>query len=146
MSIERICQCEVDVADVDETVLSVAERMRQRTVGCVVVVNKEQEPVGIVTDRDLVIRVLADGKDPYATQIGEVMTTEPKTVLEGTPIEEALREMRSGAFRRLPVIDRDGKLLGIVTLDDILMLLAEELRQVGQLLDRETPRAAAMAR
>jgi CBS domain-containing protein len=145
MSVERICQCEVDVAEAGETVLSIAERMRQRTVGCVVVLNGAQEPIGILTDRDLVVRVLADGKDPSATRVEDVMTHGPKTVTEGTAIEESLRLMRSGGFRRLPVIDRQGKLLGILTLDDILMLLAEELTSVGQLLNRETPRAAAMA-
>lgn len=145
MSVERICQCEVDVAEADETILSIAERMRQRTVGCVVVLNGAQEPIGILTDRDLVIRVLADGKDPSATRVEEVMTKGPKSVSEGTSIDEALRLMRSGAFRRLPVVDRQGKLLGILTLDDILMLMAEEFTQIGQLLDRETPRAAARA-
>lgn len=146
MSVERICQCEVDVAELGETVIAIAERMRQRTVGCLVVLNDAQEPIGIVTDRDLVIRVLAEGKDPYATRIEEVMTTAPKIVSEGTAIEQAVGLMRSGAFRRLPVVDRTGKLLGILTLDDILMLLAEEFTQVGQLLDRETPRAASMPR
>jgi CBS domain-containing protein len=145
MSVERICQCEVDVAEVGETVLSVAERMRQRTVGCVVVLNDAQEPIGILTDRDLVVRVLADGKDPFATRVEEVMTKGPRTASEGTAIEEALGLMRSGAFRRLPVVDRKGKLIGILTLDDLLMLLAEEFTQVGQLLQRETPRAAALA-
>jgi CBS domain-containing protein len=145
MSVERICQREVDFADPDEPVLAVADRMRQRTVGCLVILNDAREPIGIVTDRDLTIRVLAEGLDPYATLIQQVMTPGPRTVTEGTAIEEALRLMRSGAFRRVPVVDRDGKLIGIVTLDDILMLLSEEFTQVGQLLDRETPRAAALA-
>jgi CBS domain-containing protein len=71
------------------------------------------------------------------------MTPEPKTVSEETPIESALSLMRSGGFRRLPVVDQNGKLVGLVTLDDILMLLAEEFTDVGRLLARETPRAAA---
>lgn len=143
MSVERICQCEVDVAELGETIVPIAERMRQRTVGCLVVRNEAQEPVGIVTDRDLVTRVLAARKDPDATRIEEVMTTPLKTVTEGMPIEQALTTMRSGGFRRLPVVDRSGKLLGILTLDDILMLLAEESTDIGRLLNRETPRAAA---
>ena len=68
-----------------------------------------------------------------------------KTIREQTNIEQALRLMRNGAFRRLPVVDDDGKLVGIVTLDDILMLLADEFGRAGQVLDRETPQAAAMA-
>jgi CBS domain-containing protein len=143
MSVKRICQCQVDVAEAGETVQAVAERMRQRTVGCLVVV-EGQRPIGIVTDRDLVVRALAEGKNAYTTPIEEVMTADPHTVSEDTAIEDALRLMRSGAFRRLPVVDREGKLAGILTLDDVLMLLAEEFAQVGRMLERETPQAAAL--
>jgi CBS domain-containing protein len=146
MSIQRICHADVDMAEPSESVHAIAERMRQRTVGCLVLVNELREPIGIVTDRDLVVRVLAEGKDPYTTRIAEAMTYNLKTVPLDGSIEQALRIMRAGEFRRVPVVDRDGKLVGIVTLDDILMLLAEEFTQVGHVLDRETPIAAAMAR
>jgi CBS domain-containing protein len=69
------------------------------------------------------------------------MTVGPKTVSEQTSIESALLIMRSGRFRRIPVVERDNKLVGLITLDDILMLLAEEFTQIGRLLTRETPRA-----
>ena len=144
MSVGRICQREVDLADLTESVQAAAERMHQHTVGALVIVNEAKEPVGIVTDRDLTVRVLAAGKDPYTTLVGHVMTPDPKTVTEDTPIEWALGVMRSGSFRRLPVVESEGKLVGLLTLDDILMLLAEEFTQVGQLLERETPRAAAV--
>jgi CBS domain-containing protein len=145
MSIQRICQRDVDVAEPGESVHAIAERMRQRTVGCLVIVNEFKEPIGIVTDRDLVIRVLAEGKDPYTTRIEEAMTYNLKTVPNDGAIEQALRVMRGGEFRRVPVVDHDGKLVGLVTLDDILMLLAEEFTQVRDVLDRETPLAAACA-
>lgn len=144
MSAGNFCQREVDLAELGESVLTIAERMRQRTVGCLVVINARREPVGILTDRDLVIRVLAEGKDPYATRVEEIMTPGPKTVSEAAAIEDALRLMRSGGFRRLPVVDREGKLAGLLTLDDVLMLLAEEFSTAGQVLQRETPRAAAL--
>jgi CBS-domain-containing membrane protein len=69
------------------------------------------------------------------------MTLSPKTVTEWTPIETALLTMRTGRFRRIPVVDQDHKLVGLICLDDILMLLAEESSEVGRLLKRETPRA-----
>jgi CBS-domain-containing membrane protein len=69
------------------------------------------------------------------------MTIAPKSVYEDTPIETALLTMRTGRLRRLPVIDRSNRLLGLVTLDDVLMLLAEEFTQIGRLLKRETPQA-----
>ena len=68
------------------------------------------------------------------------MTLGPETITEDSPIESALALMRHGSFRRLPVIDRNRKLVGLVSLDDILMLLAEEFMQVGRLLEHETPR------
>jgi CBS domain-containing protein len=144
MSVGRICQRSVDVAEPHESVCTAAERMHQRSVGALVVVDRNSRPLGILTDRDLVVRILARGSDPFATAVESVMTPVPKTVVEHAPIEDALSLMRSGAFRRLPVVDGEGALVGLVTLDDILMLLSEEFLQVGRLLEQETPRAAAM--
>jgi CBS domain-containing protein len=141
MSIGRICVREVDTADPDESVAVIAQRMHQRAVGTLVIVNNASQVVGIVTDRDLVSRVLAKGLSPIDTVIRDVMTMAPKTVSEETPIESALLIMRTGRFRRIPVVDSTNKLLGLVTLDDVLMLLAEEFTQIGRLLNRETPRA-----
>jgi CBS domain-containing protein len=141
MSVGRICVREVDTAEPNESVAAAAQRMHQRAVGTLVVVNKASQVVGILTDRDLVSRVLAKGLSPMETAVREVMTVAPKTVTEETPIETALLIMRSGRFRRIPVVDEPNKLLGLVTLDDVLMLLAEEFTQIGRLLKRETPQA-----
>jgi CBS domain-containing protein len=143
MTVGRICQRDVDLAGADESVWQAAERMHQRTVGTLVVLDEAKKPIGMVTDRDLAIQVIAERRDPYTTSVGEVMTKTLKTVSENDSIEAALSLMRSGAFRRLPVVDANGTLVGIVTFDDILMLLAEEFGQIGQLLERQTPRAAA---
>jgi CBS domain-containing protein len=143
MSAGRICVRDVDLADPGESAWEAAARMHQRAVGALVVLNDSREPIGIITDRDLVERVLSPCTDPQSTPVSEIMTPSPKTISEDDSIEAALTLMRSGRFRRLPVVDRDGKLVGLLTLDDILMLLAEELAQVGQLLERETPRAVA---
>ena len=145
MSVGRICQRDVDIVRPNESVQVAAERMRQRTVGCLIVVEQGQLPVGIVTDRDLVIRVLADDRDPAATTVGDVMTKFPDLAQEDMPIETALGLMRRRSFRRLPVVDKTGSLAGLVTLDDILMLLAEEFMQIGEILGSETPQAAAVA-
>ena len=93
-----------------------------------------------MTDRDIVTRVVAEGRNPHGTGIRDVMTSRPKTINEETPIESAIAMMRSGGFRRLPVVDQAGKLAGIVTLDDILALFAEEFVDVGLLLDKEASR------
>lgn len=141
MSVGRICVREVDLVDQSETAWQAAERMHQRAVGTLVVLSDTQEVIGIVTDRDLVERVLAVGRDPNTTMVGDVMTHAPKTVSEDASIESALSLMRNGRFRRLPVVDAQAKLVGLLSLDDVLMLLAEEFTQIGGLLERETPRA-----
>ncbi len=143
MSIGRVCQREVDVASSDEPVLHAAERMHQRSVGTLVVVDHERRPQGIVTDRDLVIKVLAPGKDAARTTVGQIMTQHPDTIHEEAPIEAAFESMRRHGARRLPVIDRKGVLVGLVSVDDLLALIIEELSQVGGLLARQTPQAAA---
>jgi CBS domain-containing protein len=143
MSVGRICVREVDTADVSESVQAVADRMNARNVGTLVVLNPEQQPLGIVTDRDLTIRVLARGKNPFATTVGDVMTLFPRTVREDTSIEDAIALMRVGPFRRLPVVDHAGKLVGLLSIDDVLELLAEEFRDIGQLFKAERPEALA---
>ena len=139
MSVGRICLREVDVAAATERVLEAARRMRERRVGTLVGVDDAGRPCGLLTDRDLALRVVAAGAHPHATSVGEVMTEHPRTVSESTAIESALSLMRSGSFRRLPVVNEEGKLVGIVTLDDILGLIAEEFALIGGLLQREAP-------
>jgi CBS domain-containing protein len=89
------------------------------------------------------VRVLADGKDAATTTIREVMTPHPHTIQEDTPIEDALKLMRAGRFRRLPVVGGDDRLIGLLSLDDILDLLAEEFAEIRQLIHDEQPRSLA---
>jgi CBS domain-containing protein len=134
---------EVDLAHVDESVWQAAERMHQRAVGTLVVTNDDKQPIGIITDRDLVERVLAQALDPTVTTVGQVMTEAPETVSEQDAIEHAITVMRRERCRRLPVVHENGQLVGLLSLDDVLQLLAEELTTVGQLLETQTPQAAA---
>src|SRR5262245_10820200 len=144
MSVGQICQHQVDQVDVEDTVREAARRMSQHAVGTLIIVNHQQEPVGIVTDRDIITRVVAMARDPITTLVGEVMTAHCTKVREETPIEKALSLMRNGSFRRLPVVDRLGKLKGIVSLDDILLYLSGHLGLVKQLLLAQTPAGAVV--
>ncbi len=146
MSVGRICMREVHLAQPGESVFEAARRMRARGVGTLVILDGSAKPVGMVTDRDLALRVVAVAGDARATTVGEVMTEHPRTVSESAPIEAALSLMRSGSCRHLPVVNEDGNLVGIVSLDDILPLLAEEFGLIGGLLEREAPRRAHPAR
>lgn len=114
----------------DEPVRIVAARMRERGVGCVIIV-EEGRPVGVVTDRDLTLRVLAEGRSSE-TPVGSVMTSTPLTLQSDAELDAAVRMMRASGVRRLPIVDGRGSLVGIVTADDLLVTLARELSQLGE--------------
>jgi CBS domain-containing protein len=139
MSVGRICVREVCIARPDETACAGAERMRDQCVGCLIVVDEDSEPVGIVTDRDLAVRVLAAGHDGAKVTLGEVMTPGPRVVDQEASIEDSVALMRRAGIRRLPVVDSVGALAGLVTLDDVLDLLSEELGDIGRLLTLQGP-------
>jgi CBS domain-containing protein len=143
MSVGRICIRDVDTATGDESALTAARRMRDRSVGTLLVVDDHNHPMGLLSDRDLALRVIAQERDPARTPVSEIMTAMPMTILESSSIESALGHMRTGRFRRLPVVNGADELVGIITLDDILTLLAEEFSMVGALLERESPHRAA---
>lgn len=114
----------------DETVLCAAQRMRDEHVGDLVILEDER-PAGIVTDRDLVVRVLAAEGDPSSLRLEEVMTRAPATVSEDSDVLEVLETMRSTGARRMPVLGADGALMGILALDDVLAWLGRQMSAVG---------------
>lgn len=139
MSIGRICNRSVVVISPDESLREAARRMSQYNVGTLVIVDGNNVPTGIVSDRDLVVRCLAPGRDPDAMTVEEVMTTPVRRLPEETPIEDALSTMASLGVRRLPVVDRDERLAGLLSVDDVLELLTEEAESIGKLLVRYAP-------
>jgi len=140
MPIGEICNREVVIVQRDTTVHEAAQVMREHHVGALVVVDEvsdKRKPVGLVTDRDLVIEVLATQLDPVAITVGDIMQAELVVVREDTGVLDAIQFMRTKAVRRLPVVDDAGALAGLVTLDDLLALLAEELNELASLISRE---------
>lgn len=112
--------------------------MRRESVGSVVV-ERDDEPVGIVTDRDLALKVLGPGLDPEETPAGDVMTEDVVTVDAEAGIFEVLTKMSDAAVRRIPAVDADGNLAGIVTFDDFVALLGRELKKLGDIVEVESP-------
>ena len=139
MSVGDVCVREVDLADPNESAQVVAHRMLARKVGTLVVLDNERRPVGLVTDRDLAMRVVAKGLDSHQAMVADLMTELPETVHEDTSIDTAITLMRTGPYRRLPVVDGAGHLVGLLTLDDVLELLSEELKDIGRLVEDEGP-------
>ena len=130
---------EVDTAISDESVQVAAERMHTRNVGTLVVVNDHEQPIGMLTDRDLALRVVGAGKDPFGTTVGQAMTRHPATLSEEATLESAIAAMCAEPCRRLPLTDSEGRLAGLLSLDDILRLLVSDFSQIGNLLRRESP-------
>lgn len=127
MSLERFCRKGVVTAPLDEPVVQVAQRMRDLHVGAVVVVDEDGRPKGMVTDRDLVCRVLAEGRSLPSLRVREVMTADVEVLRASESIDGAVAKMREGGLRRLPIVDAQGQLAGMVSLDDLLVLLSAEL-------------------
>jgi CBS domain-containing protein len=114
--------------------------MREYHVGDLVVVDESEGrrvPVGIVTDRDIVVGVLALGLDPAVLTVGDIMGSDLVTAAEDDDVYETLQIMRTRGVRRVPVVNTAGALVGIVALDDILEIFAEELDAAVKVVARE---------
>jgi CBS domain-containing protein len=134
MNAGEICNREVVIANREQTVQEAAKLMRKYHVGDVVVVEErggERVPVGILTDRDIVIEIVAQDLNAGDVQIGDAMSFDLLTALEEDEVLETLKRLRGRGIRRIPVVNKQGGLEGIIAVDDLLDLLAE---QVGDLV------------
>ena len=138
--IGQICSKPPVTASPDATVREVAHRMLTRKVGAVVVVDGRGKPTGIVTDRDIAVKVVAQGADPAFVRVGTLTRRQPIVIHEDAGILDATRLLSRRGIRRLPVVNRAGKLIGIVSLDDLLMLLGSELDHIASALAGELGR------
>ena len=123
----------VAVAEPETTAFAVAQMMRKHHVGALVVVDAQHKsrPVGIVTDRDLVLALMAEGLDPEVFTAGDIMSVELVTASPDMDAMDAVQLMRSNRLRRLVVADDKGRLVGIVTMEDLLELLARGLADLA---------------
>lgn len=133
MTVGEVCNRNVAVVDRNETIVDAASHMRAFHVGDLVVVEDRQGrrvPIGIITDRDIVVGAVAPDTGHINTLlVGDIMSPDLVTVLEHEAVEAALKKMEEHGIRRLPVVDGDGALVGILTLDDALQFLTEQ--QIG---------------
>jgi CBS domain-containing protein len=130
MNVSELSNPFVVVAQRTTPVTDAARLMREHHVGSLVVVDesgKGRVPVGMLTDRDIVVEAVAGEVDPRTLTAGEIMSSELATVRAGDSAESALRLMRRRGIRRVPVVSEAGTLTGIVTLDDLLEKVAEQL-------------------
>ena len=137
----RICTKPVVTASTQMSVSQAADAMRKQNVGALVVVNARR-PVGMLTDRDIVVEVLARGLDPESTRIGNVMHKKPVTIREDLGVFDAIKTFAKTGVRRLPVVGRTGLLVGVITLDDLFVLLGNELGHMAGALEAGLRRAS----
>jgi CBS domain-containing protein len=143
MTVGKFCVRETIVAKKDSNIVDVAKLMRRHHVGDVIVVEERDGlavPIGIVTDRDLVMEILAQELSPETVAVGDIMSYEMLVARESDSLWDTLQQMRVKGVRRVPVIDGKGALAGILTLDDVLELLTDELAELAKIVRREQER------
>lgn len=149
MAIGEICTREVVIANRDVTVKVAAQLMREFHVGSIVLVDEQggkRKPCSILTDRDIAVAVTALGLDPDVIRAGDVAAKEVVEVNEDAGVAETVAVMRMKGVRRLPVVDQEGTLIGIIAADDIVTLLAEEMPGLATMISREHKKEAAERR
>ena len=137
MSIGTLCNRNVICVNTGSVISEVAKQMEDKNVGCVIVVDNDK-PCGLVTDRDIVIRVINRERDPSKTYVDDIMSELVLCLDEDMGLYEALEKLKGKSLRRFPVIDKHGNLKGIITIDDIVYLLGKELYDVASILQSES--------
>ena len=143
MPIGEFCNREVVFATRETSIPEAAQLMRQYHVGDLVVVdevNGKRIPIGIVTDRDIVIEIISQSLDLNEFNVGDIMSPRLSSVQETDGVFETIRLMGAKGIRRIPVVNKGGGLEGIVSADDILELLADEMSELSKIAPRERTR------
>lgn len=140
MSIAQYCTKEVSLLTQDSSILEAAQMMRKNHVGEVIIVEHQKGktiPVGIITDRDLVIEVIAMEVNIDQINLGSIMSIELITVLDGSDLDKALQIMQLHGVRRAPLVDDNGALLGLIDIESILRVLSQDMNKVLELFNTE---------
>lgn len=136
MTVKNIARTDVITVHPTAPIQSVAELMAEKGVGSIVVV-EDDAPIGLITDRDIGLEIW-EHDDLSSVTVEDLMTTDPVTIEADTEIYEALQTARDAEVRRLPITE-NGNLTGIVTLDDVIVLLAGELSEVSNVIQGHSP-------
>jgi CBS domain-containing protein len=138
MTVYACCQTNVVSVKPDATVQFVAGLMKEKNIGCVVVTDNHR-PVGIVTDRDIALRRATLCDEPETALIESIMTRDPMIIRKDTGIFDAIQEMKTKGVRRMPIVDSGGRLVGLLTVDDLIRLLAREMADIARIIGKESP-------
>jgi len=131
MSLQKFCEHPVVTVSLEQNIVEACRLMREKNVGCLVAVEGEKLR-GILTDRDIALKVTAEKKDPQQTKVRDIMTVNPTRIVVSKTLHDLTALMHTHHVRRVPIMDGADKVLGMVTLDDLLILLGQELADIGQ--------------
>ena len=138
MLLKDVCTPDVVCCEPQTLARDAARLMRNHHVGDLVVVNEvngERLPLGVVTDRDLAIEVLGNGRDPAATSVADLVRQPVVIAKEDEDCSQVLERMRQNGVRRIPVVDRRGATVGIITLDDLLRVFINDANTLLKVMD-----------
>ncbi len=138
MSIESICKTSLTTASKTSRLGDISELMKKNNEGCVVIIETDRGksiPVGIITDRDLAMTIGTTPK-PQKLDVRSIMTSPVICIGKDEGISESIVKMNDHGIRRMPVVNKDGSLVGIVSSEDLTLLLSEELAQISQIKER----------
>ncbi len=139
MTIGSHCKHIVITAAKDTSVFDVAKLMKKHNIGNIVVVDETNGgmPIGILTDRDIAMRIVADEVDPKRLTVGDAMSQDLLVLHEHQHIQEAVDMMCAKSVRRAPVVDKNNKIIGITTVDDLLLLFSDQLGSLAKLVRKQ---------
>ncbi len=143
MTVGEICNRDVVFIHKDASIPDAARLMREYHVGDLVVVQEKtgkRVPIGIVTDRDIVLEVIAEGVSMDDVTVGDIMSNHLVTARENDSLFETVKVMRARGIRRLPVVDGGNELVGILSVDDLIDLFSEQIADLARLIARERRR------
>jgi len=146
MTISTVCNRDVVIVNKSASILEAAQLMREFHVGDLVVVEEQagkRIPVGIVTDRDIVLEVIAEEVDMNDIDVGDIMSEDLVTVEEKDDVIDTIKLMRAKGVRRIPVVDGANALVGILAVDDLIELFAEQIGDLSKIIVREQTREKA---
>jgi CBS domain-containing protein len=137
MSLESLCRREIICVRTSDKVIDATRLMEEKNV-----VVSEDKPVGIMTDRDVMIRLVNKGLDPEKTSVSDIMSVEIITLNQNTGLYDALEQIKESksSVRRFPIVDENGSIKGIITLDDVVYLLGKEMSDVSSIIETERPK------
>lgn len=139
MTIGKLCKREVITASNKMSVHEAAELMKKHNIGDIIIVDEENsaKPIGIFTDRDVAIKIVAEGVDPHTITVGDAISEELLVLKDYQHFQEAIEMMCAKGVRRAPIVDQHDKIIGIATVDDLILLLTDELGSLAKLIRRQ---------